>query len=82
MRRKGGRRGRGNATMEDVGGRRTISSVLKGALSSLVVHSNGFWQDSDGDQPEQLPSSEAHLVLFGEEKKSKNKNFDDHITTI
>ena len=37
--------------MEDVGGRRTISSVLRGAISSLVVHSDGFWQDSDGTQP-------------------------------
>jgi hypothetical protein len=28
------------------------------------------------------PSSEAYLVLFGGKKKSQNKNFDDHITTI
>jgi hypothetical protein len=28
------------------------------------------------------PSSEAHLGLFGGEKKSQNKNFDNHITTI
>jgi hypothetical protein len=28
------------------------------------------------------PSSEAHLGLFGGKKKSQNKNFDDHITTI
>ena len=33
------------------GWRRTISSVLRGAISSLVVHSDGFWQDSDGTQP-------------------------------
>ena len=32
--------------------------------------------------PHHPPSSEAHLVLFGGEKKSQNKNFDDHITTI
>ena len=50
MRGKGGRGG-GDVTMEDVGGRRTISSVLRGAISSLVVHSDGFWQDSDGTQP-------------------------------
>ena len=42
MRGKGGRGGRGDVTMEDVGGRRTISSVLRGAISSLVVHSDGF----------------------------------------
>ncbi len=28
------------------------------------------------------PSSEAHLGLFGGEKKSQNKNFDDHVITI
>jgi hypothetical protein len=28
------------------------------------------------------PSSEAHIGLFGGKKKSQNKNFDDHITTI
>ena len=33
---KGGRRGRGDATTNGVGGRGTTSSVLGGALSSLV----------------------------------------------
>ncbi len=28
------------------------------------------------------PSTKAHLVLFGGGKKSQNKNFGDHITTI
>jgi hypothetical protein len=32
--------------------------------------------------PLYAPSSEAHLGLFGGKKKSQNKNFDDHITTI
>jgi len=36
MKEKGGRRGRGDAAMEDVGGRGMISSVLKGALLSLA----------------------------------------------